>query len=220
MMRWVCLLLLLANALVFFWYALQQRTAQRDDYVEPEVSLKLLSEIDVRRLTPLTSEAERTHSNAECLVFTGSGQVDADGLVSFLQQQGLEVERSSEEQLLPVGTELVLPSGMEASERVKAIEAFERIDLVLQSSSDQIDAALSAGVFNDPARLALIAAWGAENGVQLVSRSVERSSLRYRLQVRLGFDQKMATKINKVVAAAYPDAKIEKKVCQGVAKVK
>ncbi|MBV1787912.1 hypothetical protein KQ940_07565 [Marinobacterium sp. D7] len=207
MLRWLFLLLLLANTLLFFWYA-QQRAAEHKPAVAASkgVGLRLLSELPPNEVLPARERV--------CLSYAPlSSRYEAQRLVSVLSSEPVSAEAV---QLPPAitGWRLVLPLPADAAQRIELLDSLAREGWVPESRGGL----LSFGRFSDQsalqgARSRLPAAL--RERVRVEEILADEALWQVRVKHLAGYE--ISSEINRLVAASWPGIKIEKNDCEGVA---
>lgn len=208
MLRWIFLLLLLANTLLFFWYA-QQHARMPDTGAAPireGVGLRLLSELSSDEVLPARERV--------CLDYGPlNSRYEAQRLVSVLSSEPV----SAEAKPLPpqvVGWRLVLPLPADAARRIALLDNLAKEGWVPESRG----AMLSFGRFEDPAALNR-ARETLPQSLRDSARSEPITAAESAWEVRVkhlsGYE--ISSEINQLVLASWPGIKIEKNGCEGVA---
>lgn len=206
MLRWLFLLLLLANALVFFWYA-QQRAAQREPQVAPAIGeLRLLSELDGGEILPARERV--------CLGFAPlARQADAERLIRLLADQPVTA-RAIRLPAAIIGYRLTLPLPADTAARVALLDDLARQGWVPESRGGL----LSFGTFSDLAELERVRAeLPPALGLRTELRAIRATSAPWEVRVEHLSGYEISNEINKLILASWPGIKIEKKPCEGVA---
>ncbi len=213
MWRWLFLFILLANAVVLLWFAVQQKAPGQGVKQEADLGrLPLLSEIDKTQLTRIDAD-----SPTQCVRFAGfADEVSAIAVERFIQEQGFDVYRE-QERTVAASSELVLtvPDGL--------VEKMQLLDLLEQQFEQQVDEAnfvyeyRLSGV-RDQADANRKKQMLANQGVAAAVKVIERPIMQYTVIAVELSDRKLSKEIKEVVLESYSLQKIEKKVCEGVAK--
>ncbi|GGC09778.1 hypothetical protein GCM10011352_40360 [Marinobacterium zhoushanense] len=207
MLRWLFLLLLLANALLFFWYA-QQRAA------EPEVKVSTSGGAGLRLLSELPANEVLPARERVCLSYAPlSSQYEAQRLESVLASEPV----STETVRLPavvIGWRLVLPLPADAAQRIELLDALAREGWVPESRGGL----LSFGRFPD-----LVSLNGVRNRLppdlreRVQAEEIVADEAFWQVRVKHLAGYEISSEINQLVAASWPGIKIEKNDCEGVA---
>ena len=219
MMRWLALFMLLANALLLLWYALQkpvEESVQQDTKGQVK-ELRLVSELNPQTLVLRKLQSD---SASSCVEFSGfDSEVSADAVKKFVYEQGFEAEidRRSESVIADIALILVMPNELNARlEALEYIEARERTvideaelgaEYVLKGYSDAAEARRVVD------KLQLL---GIETRIEY--EKIEKTA--YLVRVFESIDRKLSNEIKEVVLESYSLQKNEKKVCEGVASLK
>jgi len=207
MLRWLFLLLLLANTLLFFWYA--QQHAAAPEFAEPVAEgagLRLLSELPADEVLPARARV--------CLSYAPlSSQYEAQRLASVLASEPVSTS------VLPLpaavtGWRLVLPLPADAGRRIELLDGLAREGWVPESRGGT----LSFGRFSDP--VALKKARGGLSPALRERTRVEEilaDETLWEVRVKYLAGYEISSEINRLVAASWPGIKIEKNGCEGVA---
>lgn len=205
MLRWLFLLLLLANALLFFWYAQQQRVEQEVN-VSRVGNLRLLSELGADEVLPARERV--------CLSYGPvSSARDAQRLLSLLADEPVSAQAVA----LPpaiVGYRLTLPLPADNAARIELLDALARQGWVPETRGGR----LSLGTFADPVALQAV-----RNELSAVLRArtevvpvrAPESLFEIRVEHLSGYE--ISNKINQLIQSSWPEIKIEKNPCKGVA---
>ncbi|KEA63439.1 hypothetical protein ADIMK_2218 [Marinobacterium lacunae] len=207
MLRWLFLLLLLANTLLFFWYAQQHAATPKWAGSErPGVGLRLLSELEPGEVLPARERL--------CLLYAPlNSRYEAQRLMSVLASEPVGTEVVS----LPpavIGWQLVLPLPADASERIALLDALAVQGWVPESRGGQ----LSFGRFADRAALDEVRTGlptALRGKVRVEQIRAEDSAWAVRVTHLAGYE--ISSEINQLIAASWPGIKIEKNDCEGVA---
>ncbi|UTW11021.1 hypothetical protein [Marinobacterium rhizophilum] len=215
MLRWLFLLLLLANAIVLLWAALLQRDpgVVPPEVVEPGADVRLLSELDPGQLRPLGEEGQ---SQALCVSYVGLPALsDAEQVAGLMQRYGLVPVIERESTRRAAGVELVLAVPQDAQERIALIERLQSMDIVPESSPQ--GAQLLLGRYASEAQAQAARERFRDTGLAPQLQQVERLDERFVVVLPVDSDRNLFNKINRVLEQSHPDVKIEKKLCKGVA---
>lgn len=222
MRKWVLLFLLLANVLVFFGYSMLQAPEKR--YATLEISraleLRLVSEVPTEALRHWSENAPQDESAQtgaiQCLEYSGiRQQTDADEIVRFLTEQGMEplilldYARARRFHLL-----LPVPSGVESQQRLLA--RFQALQAKLQPWPQNPDYYL----IGEYASRSLAERQKAALGKLAMTAQVGQAPAMvqgYRIRLKAPESSDLLNRINGLLQETYSQLKIEKKRCQGVA---
>lgn len=207
MLRWTFLLLLLANALLFFWFAQQHVAPAPVEMRSPGVArLKLLSELGPGEVLPARQRV--------CLVYAPlSSQAEAQSLVQLLDREQVSAEAVA----LPPqaeGYRLSLSLPADSDRRVKMLDELAAAGWVPEShgsemlfghyaSRETAQAAHDSLPDELKAHVSLAPEFGSET--------------RYEVHVSHLVGYEISSEINGLIESSWPGVKIEKKPCEGVA---
>ncbi|MFC6670893.1 hypothetical protein [Marinobacterium aestuariivivens] len=218
MLRWLFLLLLLANTVVLLWAALV-RPDRVSEVIEPlpreGVELRLLSELAPSALQRLEQVPDPA-TQGLCLVYEGFA--DGSGArqaARLMRSNGFEPQLLTERRSEPEGFEILLSVPTDTNARIALIERLEALDVVPESRPGE--AVLLLGRYRDLAVASEAMARFAEAGLEPEMRERERLVEHFKLLLPAVSDRNLFNKINRVLEKAHPSIKIEKKVCEGVA---
>ncbi len=215
MLRWLFLLLLLANAVVLLWAALLQREPRvaSPEVVVQGVEVRLLSEVEPGQLRTLS---EAGVDQALCVSYVGlSARSDADQVAQLMQRYGLAPVVEQETVRRAAGFELVLTVPQDAQERIALIERLQALGVVPESSPRGAQLLLGRYDFEAEAEAAREPFLGIGLAPEL--RVLERLDELFEVVLPVDSDRNLFNKINRVLQQSHPDVKIEKKLCKGVA---
>jgi len=219
MLRWLFLLLLLANAVVLLWAAMmrpdqppQPAAAAPDSGRE----LRLLSEVASTALKPRPPEPVAAAPANICLAYEGfADRTAADQATILMRGNGIEPRVEVETEVQPDGFELVLSVPASPAERVALIERLDSLGVVPEGRPEE--GVLRLGRFDDESRAEGDLRRFSDAGLVPQLRSREQLKQRFRLLIPASIDRELFNKINRVLEKTQPEIKIEKKVCEGVA---
>ena len=210
MLRWLVLLVLLANALLFLWYAQEYRfvdTVRQSD-IRP-AALRLPSE--------LNEGEELVLRPRECGYFQPlESDYEAERLLTQLEGYGVDL---AYEKIPPVaqGWRVELPLPADAERRVTLLDQLASLGWVPESR----DGALVMGVYPDDTAVdELFLQFPDDLQSKLRKKVNYTQSDAFRVAVSylqgFEFDQELI----ETVATQWPGAQFEKKPCEGVATLK
>lgn len=204
-LRWLFLLLLLANALLFFWYA-QRQAVERPRSSASVGDLRLLSELSGDEVLPARERV--------CLTYGPlSSRTEAQRLIELLRNEPVTAEAAG----LPpaiIGYRLILPLPADTAARIRLLDDLARQGWVPESRGGQ----LSFGTFSDPRVLQQT------RGTlpQTIRSRTEVVPVRaangvWQVYVKHLSGYEISNEINQLVQSSWPGIKIEKNPCEGVA---
>jgi hypothetical protein len=210
MLRWLVLLVLLGNALLFLWYAQEYRFTDT------------LRQSDIRpaaiRLPDELGEGESLLMRPrECGYFqpleTG---YEAERLLAQLEEYGVDL---AYEKIPPIalGWRVELPLPADADRRVALLDQLASLGWVPESR----DGALVMGVYPDDAavnELYLQFPDDLRNKLRKKTNYIQSDAFRVAVSYLQGFE--FDQELIKSVATQWPGAQFEKKPCEGVATLK
>jgi len=207
MLRWLFLLVVLANALLFFWYAQKyhfDQSGSQPDF-KPSV-LRLPSELRAgEQLTPRPRE---------CANFAPlTSEFEASRLVEFLQERGFASEY---EAMPPVedGFRLEYPLPADAEARINVLDELARVGWVPESR----DGALVLGSYtSEEAADTMLATLPAAIAEKTRRKSVLRASGDFKVSTSYLVGYEITSEIKQLISDSWPGIKFEKNVCEGVA---
>lgn len=207
MLRWIFLLVLLANALLFFWYAQKYHFAQsvsQPDF-KPSV-LRLPSELRTgETLTPRPRE---------CATFAPlASEYEASRLVELLQERGFA---AAYESMPPVedGVRLEYPLPADAEARIAVLDDLARAGWVPESR----DGALVLGSYpNQEAAQAMLALLPQQVAKKTRVKSVLRASGDFKVSTSYLIGYEISSEIKQLITDSWLGIKFEKNLCEGVA---
>lgn len=224
-MRWLFLFLMLANATLLFWYAQQAVGPDHGDEAAVEgLPLVLVSEQPVASLRRVTAEGMGAGDEPVARPCFMIGVIDnmltAERIVEFFSVRGYRARINQQSQARVVGYQVRLPAPDGDAARIGLLRQLDAAGVVPESRMEQgrLQFVLARYRSDEEAErfaAGLAGALAAEFALEIVP--VEQADWRYRVQIDGPFDQEMSNKINAIVQKAYPELKIEKKLCEGVA---
>lgn len=221
-LRWVFILIVLANAILFLWYALQSRGYNLEQIVTDGVErILLLSELEDPE--PRTGSMLKQTPAAEiCFIADGISQRgDATLLVDYLDGYKIrsEVEQYGVETQL--GYEVIAPAPDDAKKRLEFLQLLDELELVPESRRLADGSLIFVLLRTESNALAAesIAIWG-ELISSLELRSLTRDEAAYRVSITLPETHELASSLGTQIAKGFPLIKISKKLCERVAKPK
>ena len=224
-MRWLFLFLMLANAIVLFWYA----TTQPRDEVEVqaagnELGLTLVDEVPanqrIARVDPVRSglEALAPAPSVSCFMIGATEDLmTAQRIMNFFSERGQEALINQQPEPRLVGYQLILAAPDGDAARLRMLDQLDRVGVVPESQMEAGRLQFVIGAFNTRAEVDAQSRRLKSMSLSPVVKPLEVNDWSYFVQVNGPFDHKMSNKISKIVRKAYPAIKIEKKLCKGVA---
>lgn len=207
MLRWLFLLLLLCNALLFFWFA--QRHAALTEPVAwppPLGELRLLSELPPGTVLPARARVCQRYQPL-------ATAWDAERLVRLLMQQSVSAQARPMPDVV-IGYRLALPLPADAARRIALLDQLALAGWVPESRGSQLSFGLAQ---TETEAQALRDSLPAELR-ELVGVVEERQpDGRYEVQVVHLAGYEISNEINRLIENSWPGIKIEKNPCQGVA---
>lgn len=207
MLRWIFLLIVLANALLFFWYAQTYHfsRAETPKDFKPSV-LRLPSELNPGEVL---ESRER-----ECAVYSPlASEYEASRLASVLEQQGYAVDFG----LMPEvadGVRLEIPLPADAQSRIRLLDDLARVGWVPESR----DGVLVLGNYADEAALAKVRSSLPDNiSKRARGREVMRQSGDFEVRTSYLAGYEIGSEIKQLISQSWPGVKFEKNPCEGVA---
>lgn len=210
MLRWLVLLVLLGNALLFLWYAQAYRFA--DTVRQPDIrpaALRLPSELDAGEQLELRPRA--------CGYFQPlESDYEAERLLIQLEAYGVDL---AYEKIPPVaqGWKVELPLPADAERRVVLLDQLASLGWVPESR----DGALVMGVYPDDAAVDELRKQFPEDLQSKLRKKVntiQSDAFRVAVSYLQGFE--FDQELIEMVATQWPGAQFEKKPCEGVATLK
>jgi len=212
-LKWLCLFLLLANAILFLWFSLQVEPKQAvvDEEQDGLQQLKLVSEIAL----PTGSGSV---ASGKCTLFSGlETEVQAIALVQLIVSEGGKAAYKALGDKRVATYALVISLPQDLQQRLSVLDILEAnghneigdellgYEYVLEGFSEKVAA---------QDRMAELAK------INVVSVVEPRYSIKQNYQVVMdsSIGRNLSNKIKEVVEEEYSLIKIEKKVCEGVAK--
>jgi hypothetical protein len=208
MLRWVLLLTLLVNSLLFLWYAQQYRFA--DAIRQPDIrpaGQKLISEL---------SESERPSLRPrECASFVKlETEYEAESLASFLDEALIEDVMQRQSPPMQVGLRVEMPLPADSASRITLLDELAKLGWLPESR----DGALVFGQFSDELASETFAKeFPAELKSRLRFKPAYSQVPTYQVDFSYLQGFEIDQKILKLVAERWPFAEIEKNHCEGVA---
>ncbi len=224
-MRWLFLFLMLANAIVLFWYATTQPRSESVEVSQGnELGLKLVAEIAatelISRVDPVRRglEALAPAPTVSCFMIGATDNLmTAQRIMNFFSERGQNALINQQSRPRVIGHQLVIMAPDGDAARLRMLDQLDQAGVVPESQMESGRLQFVIGTFESRTEgraqlerfksMALLPA--------LVPLKVDDWS--YFIQVNGPFDQKMSSKISGIVRKAYPTIKIEKKLCKGVA---
>nr|WP_067290793.1 hypothetical protein [Marinobacterium profundum] len=217
MLRWLFLLLLLANAVVLLWAALMQRESREPvpEVAEQGVSVRLLSEVDAGQLRVL-GQAQSAAAQSLCVSYVGlPARADAEQVAQLMQGYGLVPVIEQEDIRLAAEFELALSVPQDPQERIALIERLQAVGVVPESSLEGTQ--LRLGRFGSEAEAEVAATRFRDTGLAPELKVLDRTQVLFSVLLPVDSDRDLFNKINRVLEKSHPGIKIEKKLCKGVA---
>ncbi|WP_027855577.1 hypothetical protein [Marinobacterium litorale] len=201
MMRWLFLMLLLANALLFLWYA-QQQVEPAPEHTSEHSEIRLLKELPVDAVLPARERI--------CLSYQPlADRYDAERLATLLKDEPVSAEVAP----LPpavIGYRLTLPLPATADARIQLLDRLAEGGWVPETRGG----ALSFGTFND--REALERVRGElprPLQVQTRVQPVEAQDGTWEVRVKHLSGYKISSEIKQVIENGWPEIKVKKNAC-------
>jgi len=223
-MRWVFLFLMLANAILLFWYATTQPSETVTEAQRAELNLKLVSEMPSEQLLPRVDPVRRGLAalapapTVACYVIGATEDLlTAQRIMNFFSERGQTALINQTAQAQVVGYELVFTAPDGDAARLQLLNALEAQGVIPESRMENGRLTFVAGVVKTAKD-----AFAKKNVFGVFAdnadiRPLETKNWSYFVQINGPFDQEMSNKISGIVKKAYPAIKIEKKLCKGVA---
>jgi hypothetical protein len=216
MLRWVALFALLANAVLFLWYAIQVAPVADKASAAVDIdTLRLVSEINPKSLAWLQSDVE----TSSCVEFDGFGsRVKASAVKRFVYEQGFTSEIDQVRVSGERNHRVVVMLPTQLNERMKVIDYLARTEK--RALDEMLDFEYAITGFKDrhAAEKKLAQLKGAKIKARIEFDSVNQ--LRFKVRVFEYIDRKLSNEIKEVVVESYSVEKNEKKVCQRVASLR
>ncbi len=214
-MRGLFLLLLLSNALLFLYYALQRAEVGPQALLGDSTELKLVSEVP--RLQQRT-RPDTIAAGQHCITLSGIDRADDLARIeAYLQQGGYVVQRDVERQRSRTGFALVLEAPADNAERLALLDRLDMAGIVPESRGEG-RLHFFLGSFASEAAAVAQQRRLQQQGIAVRLHETERLEERYRVRILLSSGRALSNEINAVLQKAYPGIKIEKNVCEGVAR--
>ena len=210
MLRWVFLLILLANSLLFFWYA--QKYHFTESKSQPDFKPKVL------RLPSELQPGETLEARPrECGIFLPlASEFEASRLAELLAERGF----ASEYKAMPpiedgVRVEYPLPADAEA--RIQVLDDLARAGWVPETR----DGALVLGSYTDEGvARQMLAGLPAKITDKARVKSVLRASGDFEVHTSYLIGYEISSEIKQLITDSWPGVKFEKNLCEGVARPK
>jgi hypothetical protein len=208
MLRWILLLTLLVNSLLFLWYAQQYRFA--DAIRQPDIR-----PAGQKLLTELTESEKPQLRPRECATFTGlETEYEAESLANFLIEAQIDDVLQHQSKPKQIGLRVEMPLPADSTARVALLDELAKLGWLPESR----DGALVFGQFSD----------------ELASESFAKefpAELKSRLRFKPAFSEvatyqvdfsylqgfEIDQKILNLLVERWPIAEFEKNHCEGVA---
>lgn len=207
MLRWLFLLILLANSLLFFWYAQKYHFAPVTSQPDFKPSaLRLPSEI-----SPSETLEPRPR---ECASFAPlASDYEAARLEQLLSERGFLAKKRS---LPPVvdGVSLDLPLPADAEARINILDELARAGWVPETR----DGALVLGRYsNREAASEVQASLPSQIASRTRVKPVMRVSSEYAVETSYLIGYEISSEIKQLITQSWPGVIFQKNVCEGVA---
>ncbi|HSG04564.1 MAG TPA: hypothetical protein VLA39_12650 [Marinobacterium sp.] len=207
MLRWVFLLALLANALLFFWYAQKYHFAQ--SVSQPDFKPSVL-----RLPSELRAGESLMPRPRECASFAPlSSEYEASRLVELLREQGFAADYTP---MPPVedGVRLEYPLPADAEARIAVLDDLARAGWVPESR----DGALVLGSYADQqAAQTMLASLPQQVADKTRIKSVLRASGDFKVSTSYLVGYEITSEIKQLINDSWLGIKFEKNLCEGVA---
>lgn len=207
MLRWLFLIVLLANSLLFFWYAQKYHftpTSSQPDF--KPAALRMPNELGANEILEPRPK--------ECARFSPlSSDYEAARLAELLEQNGFVAEINA---LPPVedGVSLDLPLPADAESRIRILDELARVGWVPESR----DGALVLGRYPDAdAAKALQASLPQDISARTRIKSVMRATGDYSVETTYLIGYEISSEIKQLISNSWPGIIFEKNLCEGVA---
>ena len=207
MLRWLFLIILLANSLLFFWYAQKYHFTESKSLPDfkPRV-LRLPSELQpTEKLVPRPRECARFSPLAS--------EFEASRLVELLVEQGFTAEFKT---MPPVedGVRIEYPLPADADARIRVLDDLARVGWLPETR----DGALVLGSYPDAEVARASLADLPESVVEKARiKPVLRASGDYEVLTSYLVGYEITSEIKQLVVDSWPGVKFEKNLCEGVA---
>ncbi|MCP4597472.1 hypothetical protein [Neptuniibacter sp.] len=219
MLRWLFLFLLLANVVVLFWFSsfTAEKNKNADNGAAQLQSIRLVSEMDPTALVSRDSLKGKKEP-AHCVYFIGfESQVNAEAVIEFLREQGINGtsipgRKSSSSYIV----ETVVAQGL--SDRMLLLDYMDSHGIEGEADELESGANLVLGRFSVQSEAKAQLRQLDQLGLTSVMRIEKRWSDHISVMVYESVDRKLSKEIKEVVQERYSLRKIEKKLCEGVAK--
>ncbi|MBY4676883.1 hypothetical protein [Marinobacterium arenosum] len=224
-MRWLFLFLMLANAILLFWYAQQSVVPDRGRESAAEgLPLALVSEQPPAALRSVVGEGAAVDGERPELPCFMIGVIDntltAERIVEFFSVRGYRARINQQSDERVVGYQVGLPAPDGDAARVALLRQLDAAGVVPESRMVQGRLQFVLARYASERQAAdFVAGLAAKLApdLQPAISPVQQLDWTYLVQIDGPFDQEMSSKINAIVRKAYPELKIEKKLCKGVA---
>lgn len=219
MLRWLVLFLLLANVVVLFWFSsfTTEKNTNADNRPAQLQSIRLVSEMDPSALVS-RDRPKGKNEPAYCVYFIGfESQVNAEAVIEFLREQGINGtsipgRKSSSSYIV----ETVVAQGL--SDRMLLLDYMDSHGIDGEADELESGANLVLGRFSVESEAKAQLRQLDQLGLTSVMRIEKRWSDHISVMVYESVDRKLSKEIKEVVQERYSLRKIEKKLCEGVAK--
>ena len=225
MIRWVFLFLLLANAISLFWFAQQTESVKKADLpVEQKVQqIRLISEMPEGSLRLRKSENNSAKNDVEgfwCASLQGlTNEQNAVALRASLLKHGIFAEIQETLDSSVVGYEAVFTVPDELEARLYLLDFMEKNGVLSGDLEPESGLQLSVGSYEAEAQARALVTELSLQGVMASVRPLSADVQRYDVAIQARTDRKLSNKIKALVENSYSEVKIEKKVCEGVARL-
>ncbi|MCV6588778.1 MAG: hypothetical protein OIF57_07105 [Marinobacterium sp.] len=224
-MRWLFVFLMLANAIVLFWYASTQPRAQSDVVLDDTgLGLPLVSEMPESQLLARVDPVRQglvsltPSETVSCFVIGETYQLaTAQRIMNFFSERGQNAFINQRALPRPIGHEVILAAPDGDAARLSMLSQLDQMGIEPESRMENGRLQFVVGTFveKEMASRQLRQLKRIRTGMRINTVSVNDWS--YSVQINGPFDHEISSKINGIVRKAYPSIKIEKKLCKGVA---
>jgi len=219
MLRWLFLFLLLANVVVLFWFSsfTTEKNKKADNRPEQLQSIRLVSEMDPSALVS-RDRLKVKKDPAHCVYFIGfDSQVSAEAVIEFLREQGINgTTIPGRKSISSYIVETVVAQGL--SDRMLLLDYMDSNGIEGEADELESGANLVLGRFSVESEAKAQLRQLDQLGLTSVMRIEKRWSDHISVMVYESVDRKLSKEIKEVVQERYSLRKIEKKLCEGVAK--
>lgn len=221
MLRWLFLFLLLINVLLLFWFSSFKPVDEtREETVEQRLhSIRLLSEIDHTQLQQKEQSSNSVPKPPQCWLLSEFRQLDQAELArTLIETFGLQAKLLSgqiSESRYVVKVELD-SSGRQHQQLAAYLRASRSLDIRPQDLG--LDSRYIIGRYNRQADAEAELQQLVIAGLNAFLVYEEQTDNRYEVAVFDRSGQKLSKEIKEIVLRQHSDIKIEKKVCEGVAR--